>query len=307
MRNRHLALVTTIGVSLAAACGCSSPSSEADGEDQTSALINGTEAEKGTLGSVVRVDENCTGTQIGPRLLVTASHCIRTPLGEVSPSYAAGREILIEARDSSGVLVGTKIRIVDAKVHPRLAEVCAAENGGAGCQGSSAVAGRDAPDVAILKLAADIPNATITPISTVASRPDDEIVTAGFGCFQNMGGATDDKLRVGATTVLEPMEVAHLGAPLTAEKATSLSGVYLFTEGPGLRRISYAGLCQGDSGGPAFRRGTSGLVLVGVSSSYTFMRNDSTVPATNWFSRVDVFAKNEVFAWLEKQGAKFAH
>lgn len=134
---------------------------------------------------------------------------------------------------------------------------------------------------------------------------------AGFGCSDKAtGGKYDDKLRAGPTPVVEG---DRGGAPRLASDPSHgrriLAGVYLFTEGPSLHgRSDVAGLCPGDSGGPAFRNGElGGLVLVGVSSSYTFpMGATATVPATNWFSRVDVFAKHEVFMWLEKEGAKFS-
>lgn len=304
-RTAHL-----VGVLAAAlfvpACG-EGPAAEPQTED---ALINGRIANASELRSVVRIDEACTATLVAPRILLTASHCVRTPLGLVSPSYAPGRELSVETRKADGQLVLTKVKIEVTKVHPRLAAVCAAESNGQGCANSSAKAARDAPDIAIIKLAADLPNAAVTPISTAPPKLGELVSAAGFGCSDKAtGGKYDDKLRAGPTPVVEATEAGHPGSPVTPATAANLAGVYLFTEGPSLHgRSDVAALCPGDSGGPAFRNGElGGLVLVGVSSSYTFpMGATATVPATNWFSRVDVFAKHEVFMWLEKEGAKFS-
>jgi hypothetical protein len=81
------------------AVGCASVTEdEATAKGQPSAIINGTLAPNSAFRSVVRIDEGCTATQIAPRLLLTASHCIRTPRGEVSPSYAKGRSLTVESR-----------------------------------------------------------------------------------------------------------------------------------------------------------------------------------------------------------------
>jgi Trypsin len=292
---------------LALSCRTSHPSSVA-AEDLD--LIGGQAAPFNELTSVVRIDEGCTATQIAPRLLLTASHCIRTALGAVSPSFAAGRLLTIESRDQRGTLRLVKLTIESAAIHPRLTEVCASENNGRGCTDSSAAAKRDAPDLATIKLAQPIPNSTVTPISVSAAKPDERIQVAGFGCTVRVGGSTDDVLRAGTTRALEEGEASHSGAGMTIDESKALASVYLYTEGPALRSgSSVVGLCPGDSGGPAFRNADlGGLALVGVNASYTFMFPAGTtagIPAVNWHARVDVFARYEVFSWLEKQGATF--
>jgi secreted trypsin-like serine protease len=100
--------------------------------------------------------------------------------------------------------------------------------------------------------------------------------------------------------------VAHPGSGLSAAETKNLSGVFVYTEGPALHGNNVSALCPGDSGGPVFRKTTEGMVLVGINSSYTFPPGKAAVPATNWHSRVDVFAKYEIFSWLEKAGTTYA-
>jgi Trypsin len=273
-------------------------------------LIGGQPAPSNELTSVVRIDEGCTATQVAPRLLLTASHCIRTSLGGVSPSFAAGRLLTVESRDRNGALRLVKLTIERAAIHPRLTEVCTSENSGRGCTESSAASKRDAPDLATIKLAEAIPNSTVTPISVSAAKSGERILIAGFGCTVRVGGSTDDVLRIGTTRALEESEAVHSGSGMTTSESKTLGSVYLYTEGPALRQGNgAAGLCPGDSGGPAFRTADlGGLALVGVNASYTFMfpaGTTSGIPAVNWHARVDVFARYEVFSWLEKQGATF--
>jgi hypothetical protein len=221
----------------------------------------------------------------------------------VKPSFASGRDLTVESSDRSGKLQMSKIRIVSAKVHPRITEVCAAENGGDGCKGSSAAALRDAPDLALIKLAADIPNAAVTPISGTAAKVDEYLIPVGFGCIDRIGGAYEDNARFGVAEVIAPGVVAHRGSGVSAAQATALSGVYVYTEGPALNDKHLAGLCPGDSGGPLFRQSGNVVAVVGVSSSYTFLPDKLDVPATDWFSRLDTSAQHDVFAWLEREGA----
>lgn len=295
------ALVASMGLMAAAGCGGSTP----NGDSSSDALINGADAPHGSYGAVVRINDDCTATQIAPRFLVTASHCIRTSVGDVSGAFAPGHPLTVESRKPDGTLTLTKIPIASAKVHPRIKEVCAQENDGAGCEGSSAGAARDAPDIAIIKLAGDIPNATVTPISATPARAGELLIPAGFGCATG-GGSTDDTLRIGTTPVIDSSEVAHEGSPVSADEAKQLANVYFYTEGPALHDHYVAGLCPGDSGGPIFRKTATDVVLVGISSSYTFRPNAAATPATNWFSRVDAFAKYEVYAWLANEGTTLA-
>lgn len=294
-------LVLLLATALAAS-GCAERDDD-DVRDDDGALLGGVVAPGGTYRSVVRVDDNCTGTLVGPRLILTASHCLRTPLGQVSPSFAVGRDLTVEVRTAAGALEMVRVPIARAEIHPRLTEVCAAENGGKGCSGPSAAAKRDAPDLAVIEIGRALPHAVVMPISQRGAAVGESVAPAGFGCFDRIAGRSDDSLRIGSTFVIDPAEVAHPGSGITAPVAQQLSSVYLYTEGPALYGHNVASLCQGDSGGPLFRESSKGPELLGVASSYTFQAGVTEAAATSWFSRTDKDAKNDVLAWLRRNGA----
>lgn len=297
------ALLLPLAVCASFGCGNAESESESpivdDGE-----LIDGQLAAKGELGGVVRLDQGCTATLVGPRLVLTASHCIRTEAGAVGGGYAAGRTIAISVRKADNTLTEVDVKIVSAKVHPRITEICSKSP----CSGGAADAKRDAPDLAVIKIDRDLPGVTVMPIDLRPTFNGEKLRAAGFGCtdgaFSRKGD--DDKLRLGDTKVVRPEVVAHRMSPVNLEEATDLANVYVYTAGPALGTDA-AGLCPGDSGGPLVRRNADGTgTLVGVNASYTFAyaNGDPGRPMTNWHARVDLAARHGVLDWLKAQGAK---
>ncbi len=307
-----MARLVSFGVALVGLVALAACSSEDDAvaveDDSEDALVDGRLAALGELASVVRIDSGCTATKVGPRLLLTAAHCIRDDSGAVALSYASGREVPIQIQNATGTVDDVRGKIEFSRVHPRITAVC----GSAPCKGTAALAKRDAPDVAVIKLAKELPGVATMPIDPSPVAVGEIVMASGFGCTDGALSrkGDDNRLRTGTTTAVEPAAVAHQGSFLTAAEATDLANVYVYTAGPGMPQGGGVGLCPGDSGGPLVRIGPRGQSrFVGVHASYTFryMQNDPVGKAvTNWHSRVDAAARHEVLAWLKAQGATIA-
>jgi hypothetical protein len=292
------------------AFGCSSadPTDDADDGDDGAALVDARLAALGELAAVVRIDSDCTASKIGPRLLLTAAHCIRDAKGDVKLSYVAGREIPVLVRMPDGKTNEVRAAIEFAKVHPRVKELCSV----ADCNGSAANAKRDAPDVAVIKTTKELVGVALMPIDGRPTAPGETVIETGFGCtdgaFSRKGD--DDQLRTGPTTVVDANATVHEGSPVNAAEAADLANVYVYTAGPAMKQNTGAGLCPGDSGGPLVRLGDRGrLSVIGVNASYTFryLKDDPVGRAvTNWHARVDRSARYDVLAWLKAQGATIA-
>ncbi len=106
------------------------------------------------------------------------------------------------------------------------------------------------------------------------------------------------------------------GAVLSADSGAISSDAGDIDAGPPVApdTTHVGGLCPGDSGGPVFRRAGKSLAVVGVNSSYTFVRGDEYTydgltfryggaPATNLHARVDA---NNLGKWLKGLGVSIS-
>lgn len=166
----------------------------------------------------------CSGTALARDLLLTAAHC-------VAPGTRV--QIMLSA--------GSRMMPVDAVAqHPRY-------------DAQSYARGRVTADVALIKLAAPLPD-SVSPVGLAA---DSETVAAG------------DRLLVAGFGMTTPGKTSSTG---TAHMAT-----LIVTGRPGnlqIRLVDPAtrgarlglGACTGDSGGPAFRESEGRLRVLGVIS-----------------------------------------
>ena len=176
---------------------------------------------------VMLVDEHedlCTATALAPDLVLTAAHCVVGPLKRAVKVYQTGQTVAV-ARTAS---------------HPRF-------------NFSNYLASRATADVALVKLAAPLPD-IIAPVTLAEARRvavGETLTIAGFGVTKNatpigLGIAREAKLAV--TGKPGSLQI-RLVDPATMNKRPGLGG------------------CTGDSGAPAFETDAAGaLRIVGVVS-----------------------------------------
>ncbi|MGN6590227.1 MAG: S1 family peptidase [Sphingomicrobium sp.] len=169
-------------------------------------------------------DDLCTATALAPDLVLTAAHCVAGKLKRAVKVYQTGQTIAVA-------------RVAQ---HPRF-------------NFASYLASRATADVALVKLAAPLPD-IISPVTLAEARrvaAGETLTIAGFGVTKNgtpigLGIPREAKLTVTGTP--GSLQIRLLD-PATSNKR------------PGL------GACTGDSGAPAFETDATGaLRVVGVVS-----------------------------------------
>jgi secreted trypsin-like serine protease len=304
MSRASLALLLA-GVALSALSGaaCAAPTDGAVAEpepaESNDALIGGKAASAGQFPSTVFLKGECTATKVAPKRLLTAAHCVLDP-ATVSIRYPAGTHLSVAHDPSKGY---ADVEVAAVHVHPAWMKACEDSY----CAASSVTARLDAPDVAVIYLANDLRDVPSTTVDTSTLSAGDRVTLIGFGCTAGVLVADTREtatLKYAETRLVPAERAVHEGSAVLAYVVAQVGGIYSLRSGPGAAKAR-AGLCPGDSGGPLYRKRDGELVVVGVSSNYTFApeaKDGVGLPITNWHTRLDAGSKHGVATWLASLG-----
>lgn len=180
-----------------------------------STLVGGSYTyERPEVGSISIGGGGCTATLVGPRLVVTASHCVGYTSRDTVGNYGT-----FEIRRSSG----------DRQVY-RVQRIAA-------YMGSAEVIGPD--DVALLQLATAVPESIATPAGLVSVEParGTPVTIYGYGCQRRGGGGSFSKQSIRTTwgTVTSTLCPGDSGGPTMTDDGLVIqanSGYYGGDRGP---------------------------------------------------------------------------
>ncbi len=301
----RLALASTVAL----LAGCSDHA--LTGEDAVTtvdqALIGGEPATADYFRSTVGIGDECTAAKVGPRLFLTAAHCVAVPRlyrqapppgypanDGVDDAYVAGQPLLIQwGLDADGPS-GT-FTIVQTSIHPSW---WTNPNSPDPLFGSDSAA-----DIAVIEIAEDTPDIPEARVELDTIAPGTQVVEVGRGCEEST--LTPDshlgRFKAQQVTTLPPEpELAYVSPPLSDSQSTGIINSYLFTPGQ-TQDPSAASLCLGDSGGPLYLPDNSDPRVVGVNSDYTFI-DQSGVSWSDWHTQTAQGSYHGVGEWLESLG-----
>lgn len=209
---------------------------------------------------------------MGPRLFLTAAHCVAVPRpiprqsnDGLHEDYLPGKQLVInwglDARDQ----YQGEFTIVETAIHPSWwsCPLCA----------DPIVTFGGAADIAVIEIAEDTPSIPEATVDLDPVAPGTQVVKVGWGCEErtNVDGATVqlDRYKTEDAWVIPASEIRHHGSSIADEQIAMVGASYLITAGHDQDEAA-ASLCLGDSGGPLYLPNNVERRIVGVNSNYTF-------------------------------------
>lgn len=302
----HVSVVSVIA--LLTGCGDQGELGEAPlTAAKSQALIGGEAATENFFRSTVGIGDECTAAKVGPRLFLTAAHCVAVPRlyrQELPPGYppndgvddpyVAGQPLLIQwGLDADGP--SGSFTIVQTNIHPSWWTSPASPDPVYGAE--------SAADVAVIEIAEDTPEIPEARVDLDTVLPGTPVIQVGWGCEEST--LTPDahlgRFKAQQVTTLPPgPELGYIAPPPSETQAAAISGTYLFTPGV-TQNPEAASLCLGDSGGPLYLTDDTHARVVGVNSNYTFTEQNG-VSWNDWHTQTALGSHHGVGEWLQSLG-----
>ncbi len=230
------------------ATGCVAAEDQVDLGSARAPIIGGTLASVGQYPTVVAIATYmslCTGTLVGPDLVLTAAHCVYPDLVGLSSQaqVTAYTQVILDTTDATNQSMGQRISAADTIPNP------------------SFTGGYDLThDIALIRLSQPVTDHTPTPINRVHG--DAPVGIAATLVGYGMSNPTD-QMSAGKLYVVS--NEATVGCT-PADGSDDLLLCFDQTNG--------TGVCHGDSGGPAFvdidgARKVAGVVSAGTQEDCT--------------------------------------
>jgi hypothetical protein len=289
MSARWLGLVLVLG-----ACGAPGDEPALEPAEARGALVGGREVSSAEFPATVLINDGCTGAKVGPRLFITAAHCVHDSERNTVPVGGLVRVTTKRAQVRSGDYLD--LDLVDIHVMQGWLDACQAP-----C-GANVLSAAHPSDVALFEVAEDSPDIREAYVDISPVLPGDALVEVGYGCEDGYGIAFDyanRRLKVEQVVALPAGSLLHEGSYVWQGDEVNIAASYVIT--PGLAHDG-ASLCPGDSGGPLYRDDATQRRVVGINAYYTFPPG-SGVATTNWHTRVDDESRYGVATWLSERGA----
>lgn len=206
----------------------------------------------------------CTGTKVGERHFLTASHCVADAQG-LSEQLLPGATVVVVSDNRS--LYGRSLTVVQTSLATPHMYLGYVHPPGAAYQ---------PPDAALIEVQETTPEIPIAVVDTTQVEVGHPLVKGGYGC-EFFGGPHGTRYKVAFVPSQGP------GASSWAP--------FLVT--PGLASDPNGGSgCPGDSGSPAYRNVDSELLIVGVmygggaNDYHTRLDDQSPYPLSSWLHGV---------------------
>lgn len=290
--------------------GCAGDGETSEGEalaSRASALIGGSPAVSGEFRSTVGIADDCTAAKVGPRLFLTAAHCVAVgrpikglPVPEPFPPNDGIRDDFLPGQ-SLEMLFGLdasdgqvrRFSIVATSIHPSW-WACPL------CQEPTRSQG-GAADIAVVEIAEETPEIPAASVSLDPVGVGTPVVKVGWGCEERTT-VPQETLHLGrfkrADALVIPASEIQVGNPLISdETVATVDASYVVTAGHDQDAVN-ASLCLGDSGGPLYLPDAGDPRVVGVNSDYTFLPTTDGVSFTDWHTRTSLGSLHGVAEWL---------
>lgn len=253
-------------------------------------LIGGKAPQKKEFRSTVFINQACTGSKIGPKLFLTAAHCvIDNQTGNLLRKYEPNEYVQLKTHYN---FLSHGNVIARTYMHPgyqKRVKHQIANNLATSSQGLVSF------DIALIVVKEETPGIPSANVDFEEVRSGEEVVIGGYGC-------TDSSIKSREYNGFKVQETKVVGAEVISKDAlnrdiTKAHDFNFYTEGKKSNSQS-ASICPGDSGGPVYNQRS--MAVIGVNSQYIFI-DRSGVSFVNTHTRV-----SEVKEWMTSVAAAAA-